>query len=303
MKKIAIAVHGGACSDSDFHKAHRTDMERGMGRAAFIGYKILEEGGSAIDAVQAAVLTLEDDPLFNSGKGSALNHSGEVEMDATIMDGNGRKAGAVSMVKQIRNPIILARAVMDHTKHVLVSGYGAMELAKILGIRKEDPSYFKTRHQIEAFRKAIKRETTKTLLGKRIKGTVGSVAADRNGHLASATSTGGTVNCLPGRLGDSCIIGAGCYANDRTCAVAATGDGEYIITGTIAGAISERVKLLKVSLQEACDYIVHKENKHIHGDLGVISVNSNGEFGIAFNSDLMHRAWIAEDGKLQIGTY
>jgi len=303
MRKIAIAVHGGACGDSDFNRTHLTSIKRAMGSAAYIGYKILEEGGSALDAVQAAVLMLEDNPLFNAGKGSAINHNGDIEMDAAIMDGKSLKAGAVSMVRLVRNPIILARAVMDHTNHVLISGHGAMDLANTLGIPREDPVYFKTPHQVEEFRKAVKREAPKSLFGKRIKGTVGAVAADLNGNVASATSTGGTVNSLPGRIGDSCIIGAGCYANNKTAAIAVTGDGEYIITGTIATAIADRVKLLKISLQEACDQVIHGENKHVNGDLGVIAVNPGGQFGISFNSKVMHRAWIGEDNKLYIRNY
>ncbi len=299
MKKIAMAVHGGASNAYPHLKKNLKDNEEGLAEAAMKGYELLKKGRSALDAVEQAVILLEDNPLFNAGRGSTLNCKGEVEMDASIMNGKNMKAGAVSMVRSVRNPISLARIVMNKTKHVFLSGYGALELANIEKIDLEPDSYFITEHQYAAFEKANKRENLQQILEKKMMGTVGAVALDKKGNLAAATSTGGTSNCLPGRIGDSCIIGAGCYANNKTCAMSGTGEGEYLITGVIGHSIS-MMHEWGMSLQEACDNVLHTRNKGLKKDIGVITVSANGDVGIAFNTQIMKRAWINSGNDLQV---
>lgn len=300
MSKIAIAVHGGVGWNIPFIKKHVKGYEDGLRDAIMAGYQVLKKGGSSLNAVEESVKKLEDNYLFNAGRGSALNLLGEVEMDASIMDGKTLKAGAVSMVRSVRNPVTLARCVMNKTKHVFLSGYGALDLAKSNEILLEPDSYFITDHQYRSFLKSRDTATIQKALQKRIHGTVGAVALDARGNLAAATSTGGTSNCLPGRIGDSCVIGAGCYANNQTCAVSGTGDGEVLITGVIAHTISMLVELEKMPLDEACDYVINTRNASIKGDIGVISVDTSGNFGVCFNSKIMKRAWMTSEEDLQV---
>ncbi len=303
MKKIAIAIHGGAGPDSDYIKQNKTDYENGLKHALEAGYKTLEKGGSAVDAVEVAVKCLEDNYLFNAGRGSALNNKGEVEMDASIMEGKHLQAGAVSMVRNVKNPVALARYIMEHTNHVLVSGHGALELAKNKNIELEADAYFITTHQYDLFIEEGDKKSMDKLLKQRVHGTVGAVAVDKHGNVAAATSTGGTTNSLDGRIGDSCLIGAGCYANNNTCAVSGTGDGELLINNVIAHSISAAVEYTDYTLQQACDYITKEKNKNINGDVGVVSVNAEGNIGISFNSERMHRALMSSDTGLQVAIY
>ncbi|KTD09033.1 isoaspartyl dipeptidase with L-asparaginase activity [Legionella gratiana] len=290
MNKIAIAVHGGASENYPFLQKYQKEVERGLIDALEKGYSVLDRGGSALDAVEESITILEDNPLFNAGKGSALNCRGEVEMDASIMNGHNLDAGAVSMVRTVKNPIHLARLVMEHTNHVFLSGYGALEIAKKYNLELEKESYFITSHQYETFQKLNKIETLEAIQNKKITGTVGAVALDAHGNLAAGTSTGGTSNCLPGRIGDSCVIGAGCYANNNTCAVSGTGEGEYLIRNVVGHTISMMVEF-NMSLQQACDYVIHERNKKINGEMGVIALNRNADFGSSFNTEIMKRAW------------
>jgi beta-aspartyl-peptidase (threonine type) len=303
MQKIAIAVHGGAGPDSDYIKQNKKEYEEGLRTALTAAYKILEQGGSSLDAVEEAVRHLEDNELFNAGRGSALNNKGEVEMDAAIMDGKDIKAGAISMVRNVKNPVTLARFVMEHTNHVMLSGNGALEFAKGEDIVLEADAYFITSHQYDLFMEERDTKSLQELLRQRIHGTVGAVAVDKNGNVAAATSTGGLTNSLDGRIGDSCIIGAGCYANNNSCAVSGTGDGEFLINGVIAHSIAAAVEYAQYNLQEACDLVVKEKNKIVSGDLGVISVNAKGDIGISFNSRRMHRAWISTNTPLQVAIY
>jgi beta-aspartyl-peptidase (threonine type) len=303
MSHWAIAVHGGAGPDSNYIKQNIPGYENGLRIAITAAQKILEKGGCALDAVEEAVRCLEDDPLFNAGRGSALNNKGEVEMDASIMDGERVKAGAISMVKNVKHPISLARLVMDKTNHVLLSGYGATELAKDNDIELETDTYFITTHQHDLLMESREKESMQELLQKKIHGTVGAVALDKNGNLASATSTGGMTNSLPGRIGDSCIIGAGCYAKNSICAVSGTGDGELLITNVIAYDIVVIMELKNYDIQQACDFVIHEKNKKVNGDIGVISVDANGNFGISFNSERMHRAWMCSEVSPEIKIY
>ncbi|MBN9225910.1 MULTISPECIES: isoaspartyl peptidase/L-asparaginase family protein [Legionella] len=299
MNKIAIAVHGGASENYSFLQEHQKEFAYGLAQAVEMGYSVLDKGGSALDAVESAVGILEDNPLFNAGKGSALNSRGEVEMDASIMSGKELQAGAVSMVRTVKNPIYLARLVMEKTRHVFLSGYGALEIAKKYGLDMEAESYFITPHQYEMYQELNKIETMEDIQNKKMKGTVGAVALDVQGNLAAATSTGGTSNCLPGRIGDSCVIGAGCYANNATCAVSGTGVGEYLIRGVVGHTISMMMEF-DMSIQEACDYVIHERNKQLNREMGVIALNRNGDFGISFNTEIMKRAWRSSSQAMQI---
>ncbi|WP_018478149.1 isoaspartyl peptidase/L-asparaginase family protein [Pontibacter roseus] len=296
-KPIAIVVHGGAGPDSEHIHKNKKGYEEGLREAVDTGYKILEEGGSAVDAVEAAVKKLEDNPLFNAGRGSALNANGEVEMDAAIMRGSDQSSGAVALIRNIRNPISLAKAVMMNTKYRFLGDMGALEYAKQLDIRLEPSSYFITEHQYDAFSKKREEEFTSSdrigmdQLNARMHGTVGAVALDQEGMVAAATSTGGTENKKMGRIGDSCIIGVGCYANNKTCAISGTGDGELLMKNIIAYDISALMEYKGLTLQKACETVVLERTHKQEGDVGVIGVDAAGHIAMVFNSDRMHRGW------------
>lgn len=308
-KPIAIVVHGGAGPDSDHIHENKKKYEEGMQEAVDAGYKVLEEGGNAVDAVEAAVKKLEDNPLFNAGRGSALNANGEVEMDAAIMRGSDQTSGAVALVRNIRNPISLAKAVMLNTKYRFLGDMGALEYAKQLDIRFEPSSYFITEHQFDLFSKKRLEEFTSSdhigldQVNARLHGTVGAVALDRDGMMAAATSTGGTENKKMGRIGDSCIIGVGCYANNKTCAISGTGDGELLMKNIIAYDISALMEYKGLSLQEACDTVVLERVNAEEGDVGVIGVDLSGNIALVFNSERMHRGWRTSSGKKGIEIY
>jgi beta-aspartyl-peptidase (threonine type) len=300
-KNIAIAIHGGAGADSAYIRANTEGYENGLREALELGRKLLVEGGTAMDAVCAAVKSLEDNILFNAGRGAALNNNGVVEMDAAVMNGADLKAGAVAMVRQVKNPVGLARAVMEKTSHVLLAGYGALDFAADIGIELMDENYFISQHQLDEL--ASSRNVSKEqLLLKPTKGTVGAVALDQYGNVAAATSTGGTSNSLPARIGDSCQIGSGCYANNSTCAVSGTGDGEILIRNVSAHSLSMLMESGNLSLQEACDLVVHERNK-LTGDIGLISIDQKAGIGISFNSERMHRAWARNLEEAQVKIY
>ncbi|QBR83449.1 isoaspartyl peptidase/L-asparaginase [Legionella israelensis] len=302
MNNIAIAIHGGASEATSLLKNHLPEYEKSLKIALEAGYEALKKGESALNAVEASVRYLEDDPLFNAGRGSVLNQKGEVEMDASIMDGQSHKAGAASMLKEVKNPVSLARKIMSETQHVLLSGYGALELAKYYDLELQPESYFITEYQYETYLKAHREESMKDILAKTIRGTVGAVALDKEGNLAAATSTGGTSNCLPGRVGDSCIIGAGCYADNNTCAISGTGEGEALITGVVAHSIAMLVELKQWPLQKACEYVIHERNK-AQKEIGVIALNAKGEVSMAFNTEIMKRASVDVKGKVEVKIY
>lgn len=299
LNKFGLIIHGGAGEENTFVKNNIYEIEKGLHEALLRGYEILNRGMSALKAVEEAVIILENNPYFNAGRGSALNSDGEIEMDAAIMDGKTVKAGAVSMVRYVRNPIVLARTVMKKTKHVFLSGYGALKFAESNNIILEPETYFMTSHQYEDYLKYTEYKKTR----KKSHGTVGAVALDQKGNLAAATSTGGTSYCLPGRIGDSCVIGAGCYANNATCAVSGTGEGEVLINNVIAHTVSMMIELQNLNLQKACDYVLFRRPMPVKGEIGIISINQKGEMGISFNCDLMKRAWKFSDGNTQIKIY
>jgi beta-aspartyl-peptidase (threonine type) len=304
---ISIAIHGGAgvinraSMTPEAEQAYRADL----GRALDAGYAVLEKGGASLDAVVAAVRILEDSPLFNAGKGSVFNHEGVNELDASIMDGATERAGAVAGVRHVRNPIELARLVMEHSPHVMLAGEGAEEFALEQGVALVPGSYFYTERRWQQLEDAQKAERTAALPKEDIGffSTVGAVARDRKGDLAAATSTGGMTNKRWGRVGDSPIIGAGTYADNDSCAVSATGSGEYFIRAVVAHEICARVRLAGVSAAEAARDVVQGKLKEIGGDGGVIVVDAKGALTLEFNTEGMFRGARDSGGRREIAIY
>src|SRR5438876_2678450 len=260
-EKFGLVIHGGAgtIDRSKMTPEKEREYRAGLDRALAAGYDILKNGGSSLDATEAAVRVLEDDPRFNAGKGSVFTSAGTNEMDAAIMDGKALAAGAVAALKHVRNPINLARLVMEKSGHVMMDGEGAEAFAKENGMELVDQKYFFTQKRWDALQKIKAAEKNRTSgAGKRFEitdqdrhGTVGAVALDQDGNLAAATSTGGTTNKRPGRVGDTPVIGAGTYANNATCAISATGDGEYFIRATVGRDVSALMEYRGMSLKEA----------------------------------------------------
>jgi beta-aspartyl-peptidase (threonine type) len=303
---ISIAIHGGAgvisraTMTEENERAYRADLERALDA----GYAVLEAGGTSLDATVAAVRILEDSPLFNAGHGSVFSHAGINELDAAIMDGATRKAGAVAGVRHIRNPIELARMVMERTTHVLLTGEGAEEFALEQGVTLVPGSYFYTERrwkQLEEAQRDDKIASADEDIG--YFGTVGAVARDRQGNLAAATSTGGMTNKRWGRIGDSPIIGAGTYADNASCAVSATGSGEYFMRAVVAHEICARVRIGGMRAADAARDVVHKTLKEIGGDGGVIVVDRDGELSMEFNTEGMFRAARDSRGRREIAIY
>jgi beta-aspartyl-peptidase (threonine type) len=257
----------------------------GARRAAEAGWQVLRAGGSAVDAVVAAVVALEDDPTFNAGTGATLTAAGDAELDASLMDGTTLAAGAVASVKDVKNPVLLARAVMERSGHVLLVGDGASAFAREVGIASYPNALLITPEQRARFERA-----TEARIAARGGGTVGAVARDARGHLAAATSTGGTFLKRAGRVGDSPLIGAGTYADDARAAVSATGQGERIIQVTLARFAADLVGAGR-SAREAAAEAIRTLGARVHGEGGVIVVGRSGEPGFAFNTPTMARAW------------
>lgn len=304
MKKPALAVHGGAGTilkslmTPELEREYRTGLEN----ALRTGWKLLETGGTALDAVEASVIELENFPLFNAGRGSVFTHAGKNEMDASIMDGRDLKAGAVAFVKSIKNPIKLARLVMERTEHILLGGEGANEFAREMGVEHETDDYFYTGHRYEQLQDASRNDRVQLdhSVAKPI-GTVGAVACDIAGNVASATSTGGMTNKKFGRVGDTPLIGAGTYADNQTCAVSCTGHGEFFMLGATAYDVGARMRYLGTDLNTAAfgsiDYLTK-----IGGEGGLIAVDTQGNLAMPFNSEGMYRGFIIKD-VLEINIY
>jgi L-asparaginase / beta-aspartyl-peptidase len=292
-RMIAIAVHGGAgalsrrAQDPATQGAYRAGLERALSA----GYEILAHGHSSLDAVEAAVLVLEDDPLFNAGRGAVFTADGSHELDAAIMDGATLGAGAVASVRYIRHPVALARRVMQHSGHVLMAGPGAEAFAAQQQLEFMAPEWFDT-EQRRAEWLAHPRETEES-------GTVGAVALDRRGHLAAATSTGGTTGKRPGRVGDSPLIGVGTYANAGG-AVSATGQGEYLIRATVAREVCARMEHLGESVAEAARCVIHGRLADIGGRGGLIAIDRAGAIALEFNTERMFRGVQTADGTREI---
>jgi beta-aspartyl-peptidase (threonine type) len=303
LNKWSIAIHGGAgtLDRAKLPPARQAEYEVALSAALDAGIALLEGGRSALDAVEAAVVLLEDDPHFNAGRGSVFNFEARIELDAAIMDGAKRRAGAVAGVGQVRNPVRLARAVMDDGTHVFLGGAGAEEFARLHGFEAVDPAWFETperRRQWEEFK-----QKKRGWFDSEVKyGTVGAVAVDSQGHAAAATSTGGLTGKRWGRIGDSPVIGAGTYADDRAGAVSATGSGEFFIRTGAAHEACARMRLLGEGAQAAADAVI-VELGALGGEGGVIVAAPGGSTAFAFNTSGMYRARADASGSREVAIF
>ncbi|MFN6963034.1 MAG: isoaspartyl peptidase/L-asparaginase family protein [Pyrinomonadaceae bacterium] len=329
MNKIALAIHGGAGTilrslmTPELEREYRSGLDEALRR----GWEILERGGSAMDCVEETVCSLEDFPLFNAGRGSVFTHEGKHEMDASIMDGRRLRGGSVALVRNVKNPIKLARLVMERTEHVMLGGAGANQFALEMGVEMADDAYFYTEHRYQQLLKAreegivqldhtageqkIIEENIEALAAADTEpqihpakplGTVGAVACDADGNLAAATSTGGMTNKKFGRIGDTPLIGCGTYADNSTCAVSCTGHGEFFMLGVTAYDVAARMKYggqrLAVAARETVEQLAR-----IGGEGGLIAVDANGGVALPFNSDGMYRGWVTAGQPPQVQIY
>jgi beta-aspartyl-peptidase (threonine type) len=295
--KYAMAIHGGAgnITPKNIPPEIQEKYKAKLKEALQAGEEVLKNGGEALDAVTAAIMVMENSPLFNAGKGAVFTAEGTNEMDASIMDGRNLNAGAVAGVRTIKNPILGARAVMEQSPHVLLSGNGADAFAKEKGLDIVDPSYFFTQHRWDSYQRVKK----KMEQGDK-HGTVGCVALDEHGNLAAGTSTGGMTMKMHGRIGDSPIIGAGTYADNNTCAISCTGHGEYFIRYAVAYDISALMKYKNLSLQEAANQVILKKLKNAGGDGGIIAVDHDGNISMVFNTTGMFRGKVTSSHKPEV---
>lgn len=308
MKKIAIAIHGGAGTlvkgmmTPELEKEYKNALQFALD----CGYKLLEKGASAMDAVEKAVQELENSHLFNAGKGSVFTATETHEMDASIMDGKNLKAGAVSLITGIKNPVSLARDVMEKTEHVFLAGNGAMEFAKEIGYEIKSPDYFYDEFRHNQWMEIKDTDSFQLDHAKKKDskfGTVGAVALDEHGNIAAATSTGGMTNKKYGRVGDSPMIGAGNYANNETCAVSCTGSGEYFIRGVVAYDVSCLIEHKGMSLEEATKEVIQKRILEIGGDGGLIAIDTQGNISLEFNTEGMYRGHKNSEGRNEVKIY
>lgn len=308
MNNFAIAIHGGAGTllkglmTTQLEEEYKAALRHALNE----GYHLLSRGGSAVDAIETAVKLLEDSPLFNAGKGAVFTAEGTHEMDAAIMDGESLKAGAVSLITGIKNPVSLARDIMDKSPHVFLAGEGAMLFAKSNGHDILSPDYFYDEVRYKQWQ-GIKNSDVFELDHSAKKdgkfGTVGAVACDQNGNVAAATSTGGMTNKKWGRVGDSPMIGAGTYANNNTCAVSCTGSGEYFIRAVAAYDVSCLMEFKGLSVEEASNEVIHQRVLQIGGDGGLIAIDSHGNIAMPFNTEGMYRAFKTSKGDSEISIY
>jgi len=305
MNKFSIAIHGGAGTilRSLMTKEKEERYTNGLRAALDKGYNLLEKGASSLDAVEAAVVELENNPLFNAGLGSVFTHDGTHEMDASIMRGDTLEAGAVAGVRGVQNPVILSRLVMEKTEHVMLCGKGAEDFARSVNAPFQPDEYFHDAFRHAQWQEALKEDRVQLdhSEGKKF-GTVGAVALDVHGNLAAATSTGGMTNKKFGRAGDSPIIGAGTYANNKTCAVSCTGHGEFFIRAVVAYDVSCLMEYKGLSLEDACRTVVNDKLVKFGGEGGLIAVDALGNVCLPFNSEGMYRGWRknGEDGVVRI---
>jgi beta-aspartyl-peptidase (threonine type) len=317
-KKISLAIHGGAGTilRSMMTEELEAEYRSGLQTALDAGWKILEKGGSSLDAVETTVCELENFPLFNAGRGSVFTHEGKIEMDAAIMNGENLRAGAVAFVKNVKNPVKLARLVMENTEHIFLAGDGANRFARQLDVEFADDAYFFTEFRYQQLLKAreegvVQLDHTAEELqlvevaeipDEKKFGTVGAVACDSNGNLAAATSTGGMTNKKFGRIGDSPIIGAGTYADNKTCAVSCTGHGEFFMATLAAYDVAALMKYKNLNLESAAAEVIENLAK-IGGEGGLIAVDANGNVSLPFNSEGMYRGFRTSDGQMSIEIY
>src|SRR6202162_2259210 len=302
---FGLAIHGGAgtLTRAEMRAEQELNYRAGLGEALEAGYAVLQARGTSLDAVTRAVMVLEDNPLFNAGRGSVFTHDGRNELDAAIMDGHTLRAGAASGLTHIRNPIDLARAVMEHSEYVMLSGAGAEEFALSRGVALVPQSYFHTPERWRQLERVRSGDAGLSALTISHVGTVGAVALDVDGRLAAATSTGGMTGKRYNRIGDSPIIGAGTYADDRSCAVSATGHGEIFIRAAVAHDICARMRFGGRSLPAAVREVVHGELAALQGEGGVVAIDRHGEISMEFNSEGMFRASRKAGGDPEIKIY
>lgn len=295
---VTILIHGGAGALSPGRYSAETEAlyRAKLNEALLAGYAILENGGEALDAIEAAIIIMEDSPLFNAGKGAVFTRNGKNELDASIMDGRQLNAGSVSRVRKVKNPILLARAVMENSVHVMFSGDGAEKFAEQQGLERVKPKYFYTDNRWRSYKEGVKAEKKARKAGKKANlpvdfkfGTVGAVALDSNGNLAAGTSTGGMTLKRWGRIGDAPIIGAGTFADNRSCAVSSTGHGEFFMRLTIARDICAQVEYGNVSVEAAADNVIHERLEQLGGTGGVIVLGRDGQYTMPFNTSGMFR--------------
>lgn len=301
----AIVIHGGAgtIARENLTQDLRKRMETALGNALEAGSEVLDGGGSALDAVTAAITSMEDSPLFNAGRGAVFTHDGRNELDASIMNGADLAAGAVGGVRLVKNPILLAREVMEESDHVFLSGSGAMEFAIGQGIEMMPADYFHTDTRWQQLVRARNKKVSALPLSLR-SGTVGAVALDASGRLAAGTSTGGMTNKRWGRLGDSPVIGAGTYASDTAgCAISATGHGEFFIRAAVAHDICARVEYGGMDIGEAADYVIMDRLVKMGGEGGVIAIDDQGRIAMPFNTNGMYRGYRNGAGETVISIY
>lgn len=299
---LTLVIHGGAGTILKEHmtpekeRAYRTALDSALRK----GFAVLERGGPATDAVVAAITFLEDNPLFNAGKGAVFTYTGEIELDASIMDGSSLAAGAIAGVRAIRNPIVAAHAVMAASSHVMLAGEGAEDFAREQGLAMVEPAYFvdSVRYQQYLRRRKARGVDTPEKFG-----TVGAVALDKFGNIAAGTSTGGMSDKRYGRIGDSPIIGAGTYANNNTCGISSTGWGEYFIRLAVAHDISAMMEYGKLSLQEAADSVIMKKLPRLGGSGGVVGLDRFGNITMTFNTAGMYRGFVREGEDPQVFLY
>lgn len=299
-----IAIHGGAgtMTREELTPEQRAAYQAALSDALRAGYRVLQDGGAALDAVTAAIVKMEDSPLFNAGRGAVFTHDGNNELDASIMDGATLAAGAVGGVQGIKNPILLARRVMQSSPYVLLTGRGAEEFARREDIETRPPAYFHTEKRWKQLEEMRRQDLGSAPSHTRM-GTVGAVALDQGGNLAAGTSTGGMTNKRWGRLGDSPIIGAGTYANNASCAVSATGHGEYFIRATVAHDVCARVEYGRMTLREAAHHVVMQRLVALGGDGGIIALDTAGNVTMPFNTAGMYRGSIDREGHLFVAIF
>lgn len=323
--RIGFVIHGGAgvITKGSLTPEREAEYRAKLQEALLAGYKLLQEGRPALDAVEAAIRIMEDSPLFNAGKGAVFTNDGKNELDSSIMDGKTLAAGAAAGLHHVKNPIVLARAVMEKSPHVMMAGDGAEKFAKEQNIELVDEKYFFTQPRWDSLQRILKEEkekeekekagqkkpgTTSWLSPTNLKpenkfGTVGAVALDKDGNLAAGTSTGGMTNKKYGRIGDAPIIGAGTYANNATCAVSGTGWGEFFIRLGVARDISSLMEYRAMPVQQAVDLVIKTKLQNAGGDGGVIAIDKFGNIGISFNSEGMYRAYIDSEGRPVVEIY
>ena len=301
-KKYAIVIHGGAgvMDQKSMTPEIQDEYLKVLSRVLQVGDSVLSHGGTSLDAVEKAIIIMEDSPLFNAGKGAVFTHEGLVELDASIMEGQSLKAGAIAAVRDIKNPIRVARTVMEKSEHVLLNGSGASQFAKEQGFKPIENSYFYTEKRLKSLQELLKKERETTANDKH--GTVGCVALDSYGNIAAGTSTGGMTNKKYGRIGDSPIIGAGTYANNETGGFSCTGHGEYYIRLGFSRDISALMEYKNMSVQEACREEIGKLTK-LGGTGGVIGLDKNGNIAMEFNTSGMFRGYIKSSGEKEVAIF